>query len=179
MKKNLLNQTYRPGDREKATAGFTLIETFVAISLLLTAVAGPLTLASKGLSSAIIARDQMIAFYLAQDAIEFVRHRKDSNSLAASPWLTGLDACVGASCIIDSKEDTIAACSGTCAKLRQDEDTGFFTYALGDSETNFTRAVDIESLSASEAIIRATVSWTTVGGYTRTFTVKEHIFDWQ
>ena len=40
------------------SSGFTLIETLVAISLLLIAVASPLTIAQKGLASAIYAKDR-------------------------------------------------------------------------------------------------------------------------
>lgn len=163
----------------KNIGGFTMIETFVAISVLLMAVAGPLTLASKGLSSAIIAKDQMVAYYLAQDALEFVRHKKDTNSLAGSPWLQGLDACIGSSCTVDAKEDAISSCNAACPPLRQSESDGFFSYNLIDPETSFTREVSIISLSAHEAQVNVEVSWDTVGGLTRSFTVKENIFDWQ
>jgi type II secretory pathway pseudopilin PulG len=161
--------------------GFTLIETFVAISVLLTAIAGPLTIASKGLSSAMIARDQMTSFYLAQDAIEYIRHKKDTNTLGGNPWLTGLDACKDALCLVDSKEDSITACGGSCSPIRYDEESGFFTYSLLGEETNFTRTVTIRTLENNdyESSLEVTVAWNTVGGLTRTFTVREHIFDWQ
>lgn len=158
--------------------GFTLIETFVAISVLMTAVAGPLTIASKGLSSATIAKDQITAFYLGQDAVEFIRHRKDTNALRGDPWLSGLEACIGSSCTADSKEDSLTSCGGTCPRLRYNDQSGFFTYSLG-VETNFTRDVLVTSVNGHEAAVEASVSWTTVGGFTRSFTVKEHIFDWQ
>ena len=41
--------------------GFTIIETLIAITVLMIAVAGPLSVASKGLLSAQISKDQMIA----------------------------------------------------------------------------------------------------------------------
>src|SRR3989344_5249811 len=53
--------------------GFTLIETLVAVSLLSIAVVAPMTLASKSLSTAYYPRDQITAFYLAQEAIETLR----------------------------------------------------------------------------------------------------------
>ncbi len=54
--------------------GFTLVETLVAISVLMVAVASPLTIAQKSLSSALYAKDQTTAFFLAQDAVEYLKY---------------------------------------------------------------------------------------------------------
>ncbi|MCK6462370.1 MAG: type II secretion system GspH family protein [Candidatus Pacebacteria bacterium] len=81
----------------KMTRGFTLIETIVAIALLSAAVAGPLTMAIKSISNASVSQDQLTAFYLAQEAIEYVRKVRDDNVLSGnsgSDWLEGLDECV-------------------------------------------------------------------------------------
>lgn len=63
--------------------GFTLIETLVAISILLIALTGPLTIAAKGLNTAYYARDQITAFYLAQEGIEYLRNIRDGEALFA------------------------------------------------------------------------------------------------
>lgn len=63
--------------------GFTLIETLVAVLLLTVAIAGPLTVASRALTSALVAKDQVTAYYLAQDAMEYIRFRRDNACLAA------------------------------------------------------------------------------------------------
>jgi hypothetical protein len=166
--------TYRQNNK-----GFTLIETFVAITVLLTAIAGPLTIASKGLSSALIARDQMTAFYLGQDAVEYIRHYKDTNSLQGESWLSGLEACTNQLCRVDTKEDEMTSCGATCPRLRYNPSNGFFSYGLGD-ETNFTREVKITPASEDyEALIEVTVRWTAVGGFVRTFTIRERVFNWQ
>ena len=57
--------------------GFTLLETFVAITILMFAVVGPLTIVSKALNASYDSRDQITAFYLAQDAIEYIRNVRD------------------------------------------------------------------------------------------------------
>lgn len=166
------------GGHAPAARGFTLIETFVAITILLTAIAGPLTIASKGLSSALLARDQITAFYLAQDAIEYVRYKRDTNALQGIPWLQGLDACLGALCRVDSKEDAIAACGGACPPLRYNEGSGFFSYSLTDEETLFTRVVRIDQINADEVSLGVTVSWRT-GIFDRSLTVREYLLNWQ
>ncbi len=82
--------------------GFTLLETLIAVTILVTALVGPMTIASNGLNSAFFARDQVTAFYLAQEGIEFVRYVRDTNTLYNQglsdtdkrPWLFGLSDCI-------------------------------------------------------------------------------------
>lgn len=57
--------------------GFTLIETFIAISILMIVIVGPLTISQRSLASAKYARDRISAYYLAEDAIEYIRHLRD------------------------------------------------------------------------------------------------------
>lgn len=169
--------------------GFTLIETLVAVLLLTAAIAGPLTLASKGLSAALIARDQMIAFYLAQDAVEYVRYMRDSNRLAGSPWLTGLSpACTGANgCVIDTLANTAAgtatACSSTCPPINKYNDGSghvYFSYTAGaPTPQQFRRTVTLTTPSATETVLTVAVSWRAQSGVTRTISVRENILDWQ
>lgn len=77
--------------RQNHTVGFTLIEALVAISILMIAIASPMTLAQKGLSSASLSKDQMIAAFLAQDAIEAVKNIRDQIAVSQTTgdWLTG------------------------------------------------------------------------------------------
>ena len=58
--------------RKTTTAGYSLVEVLIAITILLLAIAGPLTIAAKGLQSSYFARDQLTAFMLAQEGIESI-----------------------------------------------------------------------------------------------------------
>lgn len=71
------------------------METLVAISLLLLAITGPMVFAQNGLRAAFQSRDQVTAFYLAQDAIEFIKNRRDHNILEKEPdqWLDSFAEC--------------------------------------------------------------------------------------
>jgi type II secretory pathway pseudopilin PulG len=76
------------------TRAFTLIEALVAVSILMIAIAGPMTLAQKSLMSATLSKDQMIAGFLAQDGIEAVKNIRDqiARNTSSGPgvnWLTG------------------------------------------------------------------------------------------
>ena len=63
----------------KESRGFTIVETLVAITILMIAIAGPLTVANQALHAAFDSRNQMIASNLAQETIEEVRNYKDNN----------------------------------------------------------------------------------------------------
>src|SRR3989344_8654185 len=72
----------RPDSRSGGYAGFTLVETLVAIGVLMAAVAGTLTVASRGIALTGVSRDNIVAFYLAQEPIEFIRKYRDTTAIA-------------------------------------------------------------------------------------------------
>lgn len=157
--------------------GFTLVEALVAISIVLIAVTGPLTIVAKNLVFAQFARDQITAFYLAQDAVEFVRNKRDNNTLAGQGWLEGLSACISETCIVDSAADTVTRCGTSCDPLRLST-FGIYGYISGPN-TIFTRAVSINEISSGqEATIDVTITWDQ-GAVERNFTIREHILNWQ
>lgn len=171
-------------------AGFTLIETLLAVLILAIALAAPLTIAAKALSAALISKDQTTAFFLAQDAVEYVRFKRDTNTLASgsSAWLSGIDTlCSGADgCKVDSVKNTIEACTGVCEALQFNETKGWYTYATSEGsdvikKSIFTRKVTLGSVSSNsdEKSITVTVSWKDVGGVTRSLVVRENITNWQ
>ena len=182
----------------KSIRGFTLIETLLAVLLLTTAIAGPLTIASRGLNSALVAKDQITAFYLAQDAVEHIRFVRDSACLAATPDATGCPAASWLStllakcmpsggnvgCYIDSIQNTVEQCTGgACPALKYDASNKFFSYtAIGAVETpqNFVRTVTLTTLTADEAVVTVSVSWRNLAGVTHPpIVVRENIFRWQ
>ena len=71
MKHSIFNIQY------SSNRGFTLMETLVAISILLIAVVAPMSTIGGALSFIYIARDQMIAVNFAQEGIEVVRQKRD------------------------------------------------------------------------------------------------------
>ncbi|MBI2004936.1 prepilin-type N-terminal cleavage/methylation domain-containing protein [Patescibacteria group bacterium] len=186
---------YRVAAQRALPGGFTLIETLVAVLLLATAIAGPLTLASKSLTAALVAKDQIIAYYLAQDAIEYVRFARDTNRLSGATWLTGaggtsvginLNPCLGANgCYLDSTQNnpavptacTTSECLGF--PMYYDSTSGKYAYTVG-SKSIFTRTIKIEEINlGKEASLAVTVSWSDIGSVVHKVTAKENIFNWQ
>lgn len=162
--------------------------------ILATAVAGPLSIASRGLNTSLVTKDQITAFFLAQDAIEYVRYVRDSNRLKGADWLTGsggssagidlVTACGGANgCYLDSTQNspsTPQACSGTCPTLYYNTASGLYTYTTsGNTKTLFTRRIQLQNVGTKEYRIYVTVSWSDIGDKSRQVVVYENIFDWQ
>lgn len=178
-------------------SGFTLLETLVAISILVLAITATFTVAQNGLSSSLEARDQVVAFYLAQEAVEMVRNARDENSMTrisvpSTSWLAGLasqasDPCYfGKVCTVDAVTKTFVACpsgSGSCLNLTQDpvpQSATFGMYGQNQSwtQTNFNREISLSQSTTTELVVGVTVKWTK-GLLTRTFKVNEIIRDWQ
>lgn len=160
--------------------GFTLVETLVAISVLLISVVAPMTLAQQGIRSARIAQEQTTASYLAQDALEYIHNVRDTNRAEADDWLDGLGPCINSTCKIDVPAETITSCSGgspACENLRKQESTNLFGYDSGWTETVFNRKVEIDQLTDYEVEVVVTMSWDT-GLFEREFVVRNHLYDW-
>jgi Tfp pilus assembly protein PilV len=66
------------------SGGFTLVETLIAITVLMIAISGPLVVANDGLTAALYARDQMTATFLAQESMETIKNFRDTNLAAGN-----------------------------------------------------------------------------------------------
>ncbi len=175
-------------------SGFTLVETLVAISILSLAILGTFTAIQSALQQSGFAKDQITAFYLAQEAVEYVRNIRDTNALKnlavpdSATWLQGFadtgDPCSsGQACEIDSAHTSVATCSGGgasgCDLLTQDSTTGVFGYGY-NTPTRFKRVVRFTPTAGSpvhEGVVSVTMSWTS-GTFAKSFTVTESLFDW-
>ena len=175
--------------------GFTLVETLVAISLLVISIAGPMSLAAQSLSSAFYARDQMTAFHLAQEAIEAVRFVRDGNILinnaAGSPvvdLLSGIPDTSGQPFTVDIRYDdpseSMALCTGVlpvpCDPLKTNGT--LFGYGTDSSwqTTRFTRTVRATLVGGGpdEVKVQVEVRWRSGAFQERVFTMSENMHRW-
>jgi prepilin-type N-terminal cleavage/methylation domain len=177
------------------TKGFTLVETLIAISILVLAVTGAFSAAHSGMTSALYSKDQITAFYLAQEGIEQIRNLRDQNSLTSSNWMNGIansapteDPCApGNTCYVNALSEftPLVRCPGTapsqtCPNLRING-PGFYSYDVGPEtvETRFRREVRMTIITNNEVMVESTVYWSKGLLVDRSFTAREHLFNWQ
>lgn len=187
------------GSSTKGQSGFTLLEVLVAVTILIFAITATFTSAQSGLQSSQESKNQIITFYLAQEAVEYIRNMRDTNSIVrigtpATGWLQGIaetgDPCVpNTYCVIDSVSRTITQCTSgmaSCPYLKQNRTQGSDAYLMYGYDngvgswatTDFQRVIQIEKIGTTEAKIIVTVNWSR-GSFSTSFTVRENIFDWQ
>jgi type II secretory pathway pseudopilin PulG len=162
------------------------VEVLVAITILLIAVTGPIAAIGRSLSQMAIARDQIIAVHLAQEGIEAMRQKRDSNVLemiAGVPgvnWMTNL-APVGYTLDVGSAgSPNLSSCGGACVPqpVVADTVTGFYRQGVPGSGTLFSRLIMVNPGGGSiERKITARVTWQAAGA-TRSVEVSESIFNW-
>lgn len=181
--------------------GFTLVETMVAISILMLAILGPLSIAAAGLRNSAYARDQITAYYLAQEAIEFARDKRDDNYFKnfnnpSTPisWLYGLNTECSSTggCVLDSlewfkgnpptKQCNATAVPDDCGSQQMYVTTdGYYTYETptGAIPARYKRIIKITPVSGSsdEVTVTAYMSWTAAGGAQKSFQLTENMFN--
>jgi len=157
--------------------GLTLIETLVAISVLMVAVSGALSLSNQSLQSANYAKDQITAFYLAAEGIEGIRSVRDANLIGGSNWLSNLGPCNASGCYFDGTSSVVSSCAGACGPLKLDPVSGLYGYSAAWPDTPYTRTIRLDSLGPNERVVTVTVNWTS-GNQSRSFIVHELLFDW-
>lgn len=188
---------------KKNLRGFTLLETMVAIAILLIAVVGPISIIGSSLNKIYFARDQVVAINLAQEGIEAVRAVRDSNMLNnIITWDNDFQA---SQCGVGQKEcivnlsyhvaiPLIQSCSGGAGGASCDA-TESLVYACTDSlyyqgiggmlgqtpctPTIFRRVITTQRILASavEDRVTSTVKWNT-GNTQGAVTVSESVFNW-
>lgn len=169
----------------KKNRGFTLVETLIAISILILAVTGAFAAAQNGISSAIFSKDQIIAFYLAQEGVEYVRNVRDQNGLQGLPWLRGVaeagDPCeIGSKCRVDAvaASGNLVRCPITGCPNVKLNGSGFYAHDSG-TDTQFNREIILsEVVPNKEVAITVKVTWSK-GLVNRKFEARENIFNWQ
>ena len=162
--------------------GFSLVETLVAITLLLLIMVGPLAITSRTSSSATFASEQVVASFLAQEGLEIVQKARDDTVLSstflggtqATAWtnfVSAYSSCVssdGCRIELDSAGAVVApqSCS-TIANCLLYLNTAsgarsMYTHSsAGLTATPYTRVIKITSVNSNEVKVESIVTWRT------------------
>jgi prepilin-type N-terminal cleavage/methylation domain-containing protein len=177
--------------REFGSRGFSLVETLVAITILLIVITGPLAISSSSAKSSSFSSEQVAAFFLAQEGVELVEKARDDllityfDGSRPTPWADFTKTAAGgvyrncyttinsAGCDFTIKTDAAGtlnlvncATAGNCL-LYVDTASGNvrsrYTHSTSGStiSTPFTRTINLELINANEVKITSKVTWRT------------------
>jgi Tfp pilus assembly protein PilV len=177
--------------------GFTLVETLIAISIFTTSVLTLIVMLSQGIADTSYAKKKIIAGYLAQEGIEYVRNMRDTfvlySATGQAGWtafnnkLNGASCASGNGCYFDDAgifsgaampitQTLFTACGASCPLLLYDSSTGKYNYILGMG-SGFIRKIQINLISGAETKISSTVFWNQGSG-TYNITLSENLLNW-
>ncbi len=172
---------------KQKNGGFTLIETLVAVSIFTVSILGLFAVLTEGISSTIYARQKIIASYLAQEGIEYVRNIRDTYVLyyddtSQEGWdrfkvvMNPCNATNG--CGFDTVfPHDVFVCGGS-NNCRLSISDGSYSTNSGD-DSGFIRQVWMTTTESNlnEVRIFSKVEWTQgSGSYNITF--SENLFNW-
>lgn len=174
-----------------------MVEVLVAITVLLLATAGPMTIAARSLQHAQFSAQQNVGFFLAQEGVEAVYKIRADAGLAHIDNPSGNDAwdwineanladCLAPNqCGIDWQDEDVLNNVISCndaenCRLYFDETANRARYShdnAGES-TLYTRVITIEDLTSTEARIRSVVTWKPPNtNETRSVTMESYLHD--
>jgi len=170
-------------------AAFTLVETLVAITVLVSSVVAPLTIAANSLFQARYSRDQIVATYLAQEAVEMVRYIRDRNLMRGlaginADWLEFLPRDRWFSPDWDTAQDgNLQVCSNpnnpqSCPYLYY---SGAYSLSsAAGQQTRFKRAVRISVTPdfPDEILVESRVYWVSGTVGERSVSVSTKLYNW-
>ena len=169
-------------------SGFSLVETLVAITILLIVIVGPMTISSSAAKSTSFASEQVTAFFLAQEGAELMEKARNDLLLQnfsgtnPDPWAdftrtaaggtyrfcytsVGVNGCNlsignGSSGALTSP----ASCSGqdSCKVNLDAENSSLrskFTAGNTGVATIYIRNIRLQQVSANEVSVTSTVTW--------------------
>lgn len=180
--------------------GFTLVETLVAISIFTMSILALLSILASGISDTNYAKQKIIAGYLAQEGIEYVRNMRDTFVLydptdSQTGWNSFISKVSSAGCqnltgcyFNDSNLNysnpaqpmagiILSGCNAGCPNLLYDSTTGKYGYPFGGVDSGFSRKIQVSQINADQIKILSTVYWTQGSG-TYSLTFSENLFNW-
>ncbi len=194
---------YKFFHKKNNKGGFTLVETLIAISIFSLSILALMSVLGQGISSTNYAKKKIVASYLAQEGIEYIRNMRDTYVLYGASSQTGWDSfitkitansCTTDGCYfnpdnidyIDNTQAvidmTISPCSPSrCsnAPLFYNSSTGKYNYSLLGTNSGYTRKITATLIGspANEIKISSTVYWTQGSGDSDV-SFSENLFNW-
>jgi len=168
--------------------GFTLVETLVALTILVTIIAAASNASFFSIRGSQFARDQVAAFFLAQEGFEHIRNIRDTNNNEDSGWLDGLENCTP--CNVDVFDSNLADSikTGDGSEVMYLTADGRYVVEPGSSGTvdsGFRRfitvSVPLDGAGDPQdfADVTVTVQWNVEQAEPDAFEVSTRIYNWR
>lgn len=179
--------------------GFTLIEALIAVAIFGVLLGGISTLAVYSLQFTDNYKNNVKAALLAQEGIELIRDRRDTNKLNEDNWIkdiknannkpcgkpdhgciAAIDTTNGAVTFLDCSGRPLSFSDGIsdCPFLKYDPVTKLYSNT-GSQDTTFQRTIHVVELGPDPALrVQVMVTWTTRFG-PRKLIVQDTFTDWQ
>ena len=162
----------KPEKLNKNNKGFTLLETIVAIGVIMVGLIAVLVLINGSLFYVSLIKDRLTVAYLNSEGLEVVRNIRDNNWLQNLAWNNSLSD--GDYNIAYS---SLSPSSYADTELLLDTSSGLYNYSSG-SPSGFKRKISIVNLSSYELQVISAVTWQRKGiNYTNS--AEEHLFNWK
>lgn len=177
-------------------AGFTIVETLVALAIFSSSIVFLIVVSSGGVSNTTLAKSRLTASYLAQEGIETVRNIRDTSVISdpsGAGWdtfLANINSCGGTlGCNIDPSTLDVCICTGSTCNIPYSGASGYFGYDQSDScdlpsgavSSPFTRTIfvlEIPETVADDVLVTSKVTWYQ-GLSEQSITYQNILMDWQ
>lgn len=163
---------------KKNNQGQLIIESSVALTILIIGFLAIVTLLTHSLAANQNAVNRLIAAHLAEEGIEVVKNIIDTNNLTqGSGWNTPADGSYEAT--YDSNFLNPAPADPNSLRfLYLNQNSGFYNYDPSGVRTTFQRKIEIFNISQDEIKVKTTVIWTT-RLLASTISAEDHFFNWR
>lgn len=153
--------------------GQLLIESWVAISILVVGFLGIFTLLSRSLSLNNVVSSQYIASNLAAEGIEVVKNLIDGNIIQYQSWNEGI-----ATGSYEISFDSQSLEPNKKRFLLLDSSANTYNYQSGQP-TPYKREIIIANIGSDEIQVNSIVKWTTRGGGNFEVNLEDHFLNWR
>jgi hypothetical protein len=165
-------------------SGQTIVESMVAISLLIIGFLGMIILINRSIGINRVVTDNYTATYLAAEGIEVTKNLIDGNFVQGSPWFSGFSSCTSG-CDWEVQYDTTwdpghQPVAYGARPLYYNPANGLYAYDAFGQQTSFTRRVHVtlEGAGNNEISVHSIVMWHPRGGGTAQIDLEDHFFNW-
>lgn len=165
----------------KKLPAFSLLEIMAVVAIVAIALVGTTQLVVQSLRAQNINRSTIIAYQLAQEGVELVRHIRDTNWLNSEAWDEGMSA--GVYCLdYKSAELRLAVTADNC-QLYFDNNNWYYHPVFAsssDKKTAFTRTIEIIPIAnTTEALkLRVSMIWIEAGAE-NSYILETELFAWR